>query len=498
MRRPAVGLCAVFALYLAACEKPSVPPPATGALALATSPIDTLLTLGAWMHAHAGDVVTDSVPTGALAEVVCRTAMAKVQLAGRTLTRSAVFGVPPTPAGEVLPADTTQLAERFCRLRGVWYTAMEPDSARAIAVADSLSHIVDSSLGASRAGIAMSGAGTGLWSGARSWTGHGTTVVMGIAPPDARTRPDGANGDRTDTIPRRVVLVTFAPGSGLDRLEERVQNAAWDRESEAEHASTLALADSAITWSGVPTISADLHTALAHAHLVYGGAPARDPQADSALVRAVAAARDSSRSLEPSRRAATLLATDLVLTMAAGSFDADTTKDDVKLRRALQAAGAPYTNSPLGGADVYTRDFLWEAYHADSLGRAGRAAFLELLSLGMAKKANCGDGPNGFDRVIDAGERALRAGAQEPEIHHYLGLAYADVVALARGAGDEYADSSEFRPRAAISRTRAIEHFRAALAGLNERRMRREAWRGAMGLMLALPVSETRFFCVYD
>src|SRR5438105_3650150 len=84
-----------------------------------------------------------------------------------------------------------------------------------------------------------------------------------------------------------------------------------------------------------------------------------------------------------------------------------------------------------------------------SRGRAGRAAFLELLSLGMSRKANCGDGPNGFDRVIGAGERALRAGAKEPEVHHYLGLAYADVVALARGAGDEYADSSEFRPRAA-------------------------------------------------
>jgi hypothetical protein len=184
--------------------------------------------------------------------------------------------------------------------------------------------------------------------------------------------------------------------------------------------------------------------------------------------------------------------------MTAGSLDADTTKGEVKLRRALQAAGAPYTNSPLGAADVYTRDFLWDAYHADSLGRAGRAAFLELLSLGMARKANCGDGPNGFDRVIDAGERALRAGASEPEVHHYLGLAYADVVALARGAGDEYADSSEFRPRASTARTRAIEHFRAALAGLSDRRLRREAWHGAMGLMLALPVSETRFFCVYD
>lgn len=489
-RRTLARLCAVLALGITACEKPSVPPPATGALALATSPIDTLLTLGAWIHAHAGDVVTDSVPEGALPQIVCRTAMAKVQLAGRTLTRSAVFDVPPTPSGEVLPADTTQLAERFCRLRAIWYTTVEHDSARAIAVADSLSHIVDVSLGARRPGIAMSGAGTGLWSGARSWTGRGTTVVLGIAPPEP--------GSRADTVARRVVLVAFAPGSGLDRLDERAQSAAWDRESEEEHAAALALADSAIAWSGVPTISADLRTVLAHAQRVYGGAPARDPHADSALVRAVAATRDSSRSLEPSRRAATLLATDLVLTMAAGSFDADTTKDEVKLRRALQAAGAPYTNSPLGGADVYTRDFLWEAYRADSLGRAGRAAFLELLSLGMAKKANCGDGPNGFDRVIDAGERALRAGAQEPEIHHYLGLAYADVVALARGAGDEYADSSEFRPRAAISRTRAIDHFRAALAGLNDRRMRREAWRGAMGLMLALPVSETRFFCVYD
>ena len=457
------------------------------------------------MSSHPGDVISDSVPQGAMPGRVCRTAVAFLKLEERSFTRSAVFDVPAVPAGEAFPSDTTQFAERHCRLRAVWLSTVERDSARAIAAADSLARVVDSTLRPSRPRLAIRGPGTGEWRNVRSWAGPATTVVLGIVPPEMRSRSVPRKSDAeppptpiVDTLPRRVIVAAFAAGSGLDTLADEGLLAEMGQVAEAERELELARADSAIEWSGVAAIASDLRTVLTHVRRVGEGASLRGALSDSALVRAVVATRDSAPHLEPARRSATLLATDLVLALSAGVLDADSTKSDVKLRRALQAAGAPYENSPLGEVDDYTRALLWDAYRADSTGRAGRASFVELLSFGMATKINCADGSDAFDRVIAAGEKALRAGATDPLVHFYVGTAYADVVALSIREGDDFSDPFTYRPRAPQARARAVQHFRQSLDGLADRRLRRAAWQTATGLMLKVPMTETRFFCVYD
>ena len=501
-------MSAVACIALTVCEKPPADSPRSPPerpLALSTSAIDTMTTLARWMSSHPGDIVSGSAPDGALPGRVCRTAIAYLKLEGRSFTRSAVFHVPSAPPGETFPSDTTRLAERLCRLRAMWLSTVERDSLRAIAAADSIVRVVDSTLGPGRPRLAMRGKGTGEWQHVRSWAGPGTTVVLGIVPPELRSTPvprsDAAAPPPTplvDTLPRRVIVASFAAGSGLDTLADEALLAEMGQVGEAERELELARADSAIEWSGATEIAADLRTVLAHVRRVGEGVTLRDARSDSALVRAVAAARGSAPRLDPARRSATLLAADLVLAISAGVLDADSTKSDVRLRRALQAAGAPYENSPLGEVDDYTRALLWDAYRADSLGRAGRASFVELLSLGMATKINCGDGSDAFDRVIDAGEKALRAGATDPLVHYYVAAAHADIVALSNRSGDDFSDPLTYRPRAPHARARAVQHYREALNGLTDRRLRRAAWTSATSLMLETPMSDTRFFCVYD
>jgi hypothetical protein len=49
-------------------------------------------------------------------------------------------------------------------------------------------------------------------------------------------------------------------------------------------------------------------------------------------------------------------------------------------------------------------------------------------------------------------------------VHRLVGDAYADIVALAAGAGSEYADSAAFLADAPAARDSALAHYRKALA----------------------------------
>lgn len=139
-----------------------------------------------------------------------------------------------------------------------------------------------------------------------------------------------------------------------------------------------------------------------------------------------------------------------------------------------------------------------EAYRTDPGGPAGRAAFVTLLGEGWETKARCADGADAYRRVIDQGEAALARGASDAAIHYYVGIAYHDIVSLAHGGMyDDYSNPSDFAPLAPAARVRAIDHLRASLGQPGDRRMRRHAWRMAMGLMLGRSM-QARYFCVYD
>jgi hypothetical protein len=298
-----------------------------------------------------------------------------------------------------------------------------------------------------------------------------------------------------------VLVVAFTPHSGFDGYGRDEGSFGEDHEGDAEQELALARTDSAIKWAGVPRIAADMRIVLGRLRAAHASdtVSVRTPPVDSALVRVAAGTRDTARFLEPPRRAAALLATDLVLAGGASMLDdVDTLGASYRLRRALERVGVPFGNSPLGAVHVYTRPWLWDAYRLDSLGRTGQLAFVTLLSEGWGTSPACEDGKDGYNRVIEHGEAALRRGATDPLIHYYVAFAYNDIVSLSRpGTYDDYSDPKEFAPLAPAARVKSIEHFRSALVTLGDPRMRRHAWRTAMSLMLGRS-SGVRYFCVYD
>ena len=497
--RPAAS--AAVAAQDAPVERSGPPPNLSGTpLGFAVSPIDTLTTLGAWAASHPADVVQDSVPQGALSEHICRIARADAAMGARHFTRKALFSPPEPPAGELLP-DTTHLAERYCILRGVWLVTVEPDSSLAVAFADSVARLFDASLGASTRGVRMSGMGTGAWTHGRSWTGPGTRVVLGL---NVQDPPDDA-GDGTSARPAirgtQVIIVVLAPNSGLRALPGDSILFGDDGESAGERNIELAGADSALSWAGIPALTAALRPAIAQFNRLDSDATFgayRSPAFDSALVRSAVIVHDALPSLTPARRAAAMVAVDMVLHHTMHSLNTDSTGADANLRRALETAGAAYEFEHLGDGYFYKRDWLWDAYHQDSLGRAGHLAFLSLVASGWGTRPGCAGNPGEKEGAQQHAEAALARGDDDPMIRYYLGLMEQDVVALAAGGmWDEYIDAKEYKPLAPAARIRAIGHLRVALRGLTERRMRRHAWRTAVALMLGHAV-ETRFLCIND
>ena len=458
---------------------------------LLTRPIDTTITLASWRAAHPTDSVLLGRPSGLTEEFFCRASSARVQLLGEEFTRSAVFIVPRPPSGEALPSDTTLLADRVCRLGGMWLEAAVGGD-RATTVADSLHTRIAAVLGTGKPGLEMMGQATGTWFSTTSWRIAGTTVVIGIVP-GYESPPD---------LPRvviepRVVVASFVPTAGVgDDMDERLILS--DVSSvDPERTTALARADSALARSAFPEVTADVRRVLAAAadtaiHQV------RRSAVDSALVRLVTTTRNRAAALPAPRRAAALLAADIAVHEYAGRLDAvgDTDPDHL-LRLRLSALGIPYENSPLGSVDVYTRPWLWDAYRLDSAGVSGRSAFAELLRAGWTTQPVCGGGEEEFRAVIEQGERALRRGNTDPMVHYHVAQAYADIVALATGALSSYADSGKYQQELPVARERAIARYRSALEGLRDPQLRRTAWTRAIRLMLGLS-NETRYFCVYD
>lgn len=472
-------------------------------VAVATAPIDTLMTLGTWLRAHPRDAVSDDAPPNfGREEHLCRKASAFLQVGAWRLTRSAVFNLPQPPPGEILPVDTTRFAEQQCHLRAIWIDVGENDPRRAHVIADSLEHAVSAALGTSRAGYAIMAMHVADGSG-KTWRGRTATVVLGIAPQDRNdANPREAEGSPSPPDTGRVLLVAYAPHSGLDPFDQGIEHIDDDGEYDAERELTWSRADSALTWAAVPRIASDVRLVLARLRAVYASKEReelRTPAVDSALVRLAIAMRDSVRVLQPPRRAAAMFAADVALAGAAGTISRiDTLRPSFKLKHRLEALGVPFEYAILDEQDVNTRPWLWGAYHLDSLGQAGRAAQTTLLLLGWGTRAECADGDEEYDRVIAHGEEALRLGATDPLIHYYVALGYHDIVSLSHGSVPEYSNPTKFLPLAPAARAKAIEHFRAVLAAPGiDRRIRRHSWRTAMALMLGRS-RPTRFYCVYD
>ena len=207
----------------------------------------------------------------------------------------------------------------------------------------------------------------------------------------------------------------------------------------------------------------------------------------------------SAQSLPPPARAAALYAADAVLERALCRFQLCDRERQPGLAP-LTALGAAFSWSPLGGVLVTRHAWMHQAriLHRDS--RVGDWIFMRQLNRGFDFSGRCERGPEGFRAVISNAERYLSRVPEGPisgDVHFMLAEAYRDIVALASGGGDGYADSSDYVREAPEARRLATFHYRAAISA-DSAETGRAAWQRAWWLMAGLPVRDTRFFCVYD
>ena len=464
--------------------------PATvpGALALELWQLREGVTLADWMSARVEEHLErrDTATAYDFAGAWCARAERRTPVAGHTLERSAFFFPPLPPTGLELPPDSQpEQLVAACTLGLVWTRAPELDSADGAGLADSVRAALTRAYGGTGRDTAMS-----FW-GSAFWTHRGRFrrgMVTAVSALDAMPRPAQDSGRSR----RAVLAFAFLPGSeiSVDSGPGFEWRTGWTPDTPPlERAVAVAGLDT--------TMWLPLRRLLAEAEAQGAARRSLEPAALSgALGRWLGAAA----ALPPPRRAAALFVADQVLARAGCAYVLCGARDGARLAP-LRALGAQFTYSELGAAWVYTRTWLSQARVLDRDSPVGQAVLLIQLDQGFDFSGTCAAGAEGFRRVIDNGERYLARVPLSPiaaEVHFLVGEAYRDVVALAHGAGLEYADSSAYTAAEPEARRRALEHYRAAIAGAPDRQVARAAWRRAWWLLAGLPPRSVRYLCIYD
>ena len=488
-----ISALAFFALAASsACSGPK--PPAEG-FALLVQPIDTSVSLAAWMAARPHDTSVFNAPAGARTEDLCKSAETTVQIGGMRMSRYALFYIPDPPKGEEFPRDTALFAREACHLRSIWAVAVAFDTAQARAYADSLAREIATRLGPGTPGAEIDGLGTGAWRNATTWRIGDERIVLATEAPTNYKSPETGIVSRHDG---RVIVAAYTPHSGFLPSTQPSPAAKLSSWTQADDALRNARVDSAMRLGMLPAVTNDLRAITAvtplHATHLVDPPSIRTPALDSAMVRVVSGTRAAAPGLDAAHRAAALLQADITLDAYASRLARDDSSRDDALLSPLRAAGAEY-EFRRGYGQVYTRSMLWDAFRADSLGPAGHLAFMELLSRTWWTRPNCAAGRNGFDRIIEHGEAALARGDKDPAIHYYLADAYRNVYALAHGAESDYANRKEFEPRSEDARRSALTHYRQALDGLKGP-VRGFVWDQAMRLLIRAH-TDASLYCTF-
>jgi hypothetical protein len=476
----------------------------SNALDLITAKIDTTVTLAAWLKSHPSDKVSEVPPVSGIHDPFCRGAVAQTHLMGRPLARYALFYIPALSKAEKLPTDTARAPGEYCELRTVVLVSEEMDFPRGHALRDSLARLIETRLGSPREGLPLGAGGVRGTQEGKVWNGPGTKVVVATGPVDRR--PDSATRatrGEEETVAldsakpvARTFAVAYAPGSGAQDFDT------WESRYNAESAQRVADqhqrysdVDSALAWAGVPPLSADLKTVLTFikGHDPENMSEVRPAQVDIALVRAIRTIHDVAPTLPPPRRAAALMAGEVILFAAYGVASTDSNR---KVYRTLDSLGISFAR-PASEDEVTNRhDWLWQAWKIDSAGRAGRAAFVRLLGLTWPVSGECkGDE---YARMIEQGEAELKRGDNNPAIHFYVGSAYKAIWDFAHFENDEVGPPPSVKAQAEAARLKGIEYFRVAVQSLPAGEMRREAWAKGMQLMMRRSGEQPEYVCFAD
>jgi hypothetical protein len=452
------------------------------AVQIATTMLDTTKTLGVWHKSNPDDTLSSVYPLYGNDYSFCRASIGHSSFSNHHTTRFAVFSILP-PAGGQLPADTLNVAEQVCRLTTILVETEEMDSVSAIALDDQLTRVIDAKLGEHTPGTRLTEGTTVGWTDSKTWSKPGTRLVLATL-----------KGGKA----RKVIVESYSQASAV--TDKEFFTARWQqvgRERAEAARETLEDADSAIEWADLPPIATDLRTMLVE--LRRNGQRSdtlRNAKADSALVHAIIATRDTAPHLEPARQAAALLAADLVR-YAAVPYPLPPRNAAGPLYDTLQSV---ITESKIRGFDpvsAFSRPWLWRAYKLDSLGRTGHLAFVRLLARGFNEEIECALGIEFYRTMIDRGEADLRRGDTDPMVHFYLAVAYKAIFDLAQSSPGDYVDSLPPKSQGESARLVALDHFRAALASLQSKGVRREAWDLGARLLLRKQTGPWRF-CVSE
>jgi hypothetical protein len=476
------------------------------------------VTVATWLANHPGEALTafsrDSVREND--HRWCgRTSTTQQLRDGSWMVRYAYFYPPQPPPALTLPATAgpagPALVREQCVLGTIWVQAAPLDSVSGGALEASRREALTRTYGPVRAGpdVFFGRVATDSQRRFLSRVPAADALLLGL-------HYFGAAGWRLPGRWQRdstVIVSAFDRGLGDHRGRGRVLGFAHlpsaqlgsfrDEEARTEVAEdrTAALAAQAAALSGLDSArTRPLLGMLAAADSAYHDRGSKDPKVlDADAVRIMRDWTTSARDLAPPRRAAALLAADQVLGSGPMVYLRGQRHDTARV--AYEELGAVFARDELGGGYNYTHNWLDEALRLDRQGPVGRLATMALLRMGFNETGMCGGGSEAFRQVIATGEQLL-SGKLDPataaELHRLVGDAYADVVALASGAGLEYADSSAYVAEAPAARSKAIAHYRRALELDRVSPEARSSWLEAWRLIAGLPPTTTHFFCVYD
>jgi len=500
MRRPAALL--LLALLAGCRERPPAhltgdsaaagisvdPQTVPGRVALELWTLRPGISLLQWSSANLNDFASPQ-DTQRLAEFLgnwCAVSTRVSDVGGRRIIRQAWFYTPEPPAGLALPdSGSTELA-RDCTLGLIVVRIPLADSAQGAGLADSVRAQLDAIYDTDSAAISFFG--SAFWSHAARFRKGAVRAVSALrAPPVLPAPADSARPVRD------VIALAVLPVSGVAIGPDE----AFERDPLFQPPDTIPL-DSAARLAGLDTaLAAPLLRLVAAVETARGD---RRPAAGDSLLRPLRRWVSAAEAAPPPRRAAALYLADQVLDRTQCAFALCEPGDSATLAP-LRALGAEFQFSELGGSLVYTRSWLNAARALDRDGPLGQLILLQQMGGAFDFSGTCQRGSEGFRRVIDNGERYLERVPQSPiagAVHFYVAEAYRDIVALAQGAADIYADSSAYSAEAPPARARALVHYRAAIAADPASATASAAWRRAWRLLAGLPLRSTRFYCIYD
>ena len=444
---------------------------------------DSSMTAAAWLQAHPAEkleLYSGRQPSNDTEKWCARTVVRHADGTGVSWVRSTYFYEPEPPADDALPPAGTaprEVLTQGCRLGLVWIEVPETDPAKGVPLAQAIAAALTAQLGPAQSAKMPGGFGSAGWVEVRQWKAKEAIIT-------AAYDQFGGKGHRAlvrMAFPNSDAVHDVAAETEQDRVQQRA---------------TVEELLRGVTRAGMPAAAtAEMAALLSKPDYFAAQNLPRDTEVVATFRDWLAAAK----SKPPGQQAMALLAADCVLAF----LDQGGVQMGEQARTEMGQLGARYVMNELAGGPVYAHTLLRAAKAIAPPGPAQDAILLVQMERGFDESGMCSAGAEEFTPVITQGE-SLLAGARSlpPEtlaaLHFMVADAYNTIVWLATTTDTEYHDPKKYQPQADSARSKALEHYRAALKLEHGTARSHAAWRVAWRLAAGLEPTSGRYFCVYD